>query len=131
MTSQPIPILLYHSISDEASDAFRTWTVGPTRFAEHMSYISESGFTVRSIARFRPRMPIIGFSPKERTVRQLTLSWGTVPVLASGHVDNVETMDEMIVAAREAGHIRTGDVVAVLAGTGGRSTDMLRLAQVP
>ena len=93
--------------------------------------ISESGFTVRSIARFRPRMPIIGFSPQERTVRQLTLSWGTVPVLASGHVDNVETMDEMIVAAREGGHVRSGDVVAVLAGTGGRSTDMLRLAMVP
>lgn len=49
MTSQPIPILLYHSISDEASDAFRTWTVGPTRFAEHMSYISESGFTALTV----------------------------------------------------------------------------------
>ena len=36
-----------------------------------------------------------------------------------------------LAAAREAGHIRSGDIVAVLAGTGGRSTDMLRLAQVP
>ena len=118
---------------DRITDAMTaaTWRAATEMSVAAILCISESGFTVRSIARFRPRMPIIGFSPKERTVRQLTLSWGTVPVLASGHVDNVETMDEMIVAAREAGHIRTGDVVAVLAGTGGRSTDMLRLAQVP
>jgi pyruvate kinase len=118
---------------DRITDAMTaaTWRAATEMSVAAILCISDSGFTVRSIARFRPRMPIIGFSPKERTVRQLTLSWGTVPVLASGHVDNVETMDEMIVAAREAGHIRSGDVVAVLAGTGGRSTDMLRLAQVP
>ena len=118
---------------DRITDAMTaaTWRAATEMEVAAILCISDSGFTVRSIARFRPQMPIIGFSPKERTVRQLTLSWGTVPVLASGHVDNVETMDEMIVAAREAGHIRSGDIVAVLAGTGGRSTDMLRLAQVP
>ncbi|MGI9579538.1 MAG: pyruvate kinase [Microthrixaceae bacterium] len=118
---------------DRITDAMTaaTWRAATEMSVAAILCISDSGFTVRSIARFRPRMPIIGFSPKERTVRQLTLSWGTVPVLASGHVDNVETMDEMIIAAREAGHIRSGDIVAVLAGTGGRSTDMLRLAQVP
>lgn len=108
-----------------------TWRAATEIGVAAIVCISESGFTVRSIARFRPRMPIIGFSPRDRTVRQLTLSWGTVPVQASGHVDSIETMDEMILAAREAGHVRSGDVVAVLAGTGGRSTDMLRLAEVP
>lgn len=108
-----------------------TWRAATEMGVAAIVCISESGFTVRSIARFRPKMPIIGFSPRSRTVRQLSLSWGTVPVQASGHVDSIETMDEMIVAAREAGHVRSGDVVAVLAGTGGRSTDMLRLAEVP
>ncbi|MEZ5239419.1 MAG: pyruvate kinase alpha/beta domain-containing protein [Microthrixaceae bacterium] len=108
-----------------------TWRAKTEMGVAAIVCISESGFTVRSIARFRPRMPIIGFSPRNRTVRQLTLSWGTVPVQASGHVDSIETMDEMIVAARDGGHVRSGDVVAVLAGTGGRSTDMLRLAVVP
>lgn len=108
-----------------------TWRAATEMGVSAIVCISESGFTVRSIARFRPRMPIIGFSPRDRTVRQLTLSWGTVPVRASGHVNSIETMDEMILAAREAGHVRSGDIVAVLAGTGGRSTDMLRLAEVP
>ncbi|MFV0317002.1 MAG: pyruvate kinase [Microthrixaceae bacterium] len=108
-----------------------TWRAATEMGVAAIVCISESGFTVRSIARFRPRMPIIGFSPRDRTVRQLTLSWGTVPVHSSGHVDSIETMDDMILAAREAGHVRSGDIVAVLAGTGGRSTDMLRLAEVP
>ncbi len=119
--------------SNQITDAMTlaTWRAATEMGVTAIVCISESGFTVRSIARFRPKMPIIGFSPRIRTVRQLTLSWGTVPVLASGHVDSIETMDEMILAAREAGHVRSGDVVAVLAGTGGRSTDMLRLAEVP
>lgn len=110
-----------------------TWRAATEMGVAAILCISESGFTVRSIARFRPRMPIIGFSPQQRTARQLTLSWGTVPVHVHHHVDNLATMDELIVAARDGGHVRTGDVVAVLAGAGGtsRSTDVLRLARVP
>jgi pyruvate kinase len=96
--------------------------------------ISETGFTVRSMARFRPAMPIIAFSPQERTVRQLSMSWGTVPVRAPQRVDNLALMDELIVAARDAGHVHPGETVAVLAGAGGKrskATDVLRLARVP
>ncbi len=54
-----------------------TWRAATEMGVSAIICISESGFTVRSIARFRPQMPIIGFSPQERTVRQLALSWGT------------------------------------------------------
>ena len=40
--------------------------------------LSRSGFTVRSVTRFRPETPIYAFSPDPRTVRQLALSWGAV-----------------------------------------------------
>ncbi len=96
--------------------------------------ISDTGFTVRSMARFRPSMPILAFSPDERTVRQLTLSWGTVPLRAESRVDTSDRMDELIVAARDAGMVRTGQLVAVLAGAGDRTiraTDVLRLSRVP
>ncbi len=96
--------------------------------------ISESGFTVRSVARFRPPMPIIGFSPRERTVRQLSMSWGTVALRAPRRVDDLGLMDELVLAARDAGFVASGDTVAVLAGAGtkgSRATDVLRLARVP
>jgi pyruvate kinase len=111
-----------------------TWRAATEMGVSAIICISNSGFTVRSIARFRPSMPIIAFSPMERTVRQLTMSWGTVPVLAQGGVDSLAKMDGLIRAARDGGHVRTGDFVAVLAGAGDGShqaTDVLRLTRVP
>ncbi len=96
--------------------------------------ISESGFTVRSIARFRPQMPIIAFSPQPRTVSQLAISWGATPILAPHRVDDLTAMDELVCIARDHGLVRSGETVAVLAGAGGKgvhATDVLRMMQVP
>ena len=38
-----LPILVYHSISDEATREFRPYAVSPARFAEHMSLLRELG----------------------------------------------------------------------------------------
>jgi pyruvate kinase len=109
-----------------------TWRAATEMGVSAIICISETGFTVRSMARFRPAMPIIAFSPQERTVRQLTMSWGTIPVRAPRRVDNLAHMDELIISARDAGHVYPGETVAVLAGAGGKqSTDVLRLARVP
>ena len=96
--------------------------------------ISDSGFTVRATARFRPEMPILAFSPNERTVRQLALSWGTVPVRTHQPVTDLTSMDELVVQARDRGLVVSGDLVAVLAGVGHKATaatDVLRLTTVP
>lgn len=111
-----------------------TWRAATEMGVSAIICISESGFTVRSIARFRPQMPIIAFSPRDRTVRQLTISWGATPLLAPGRVEDVQAMDELVCIARNRGHVRTGEVVAVLAGAGGagvHATDVLRLMRVP
>lgn len=44
-----IPILLYHSISDRASPAFRQWAVAPSRFGEHIAYLTEAGYTALTL----------------------------------------------------------------------------------
>jgi len=116
-----------------------TWRAATESGVKAIICISDSGFTVRAIARFRPEMPIIAFSPNERTVSQLTLSWGTVPVLAEAGVDSLALMDALVVQARDEGHVRSGDLVAALAGSGGLAmnsptahrTDVLRLMVVP
>jgi pyruvate kinase len=111
------------------------WRAATEMGASAIIGISDSGFTVRSIARFRPAMPILGFSPNERTVRQLTMSWGTIPLHAPVVADSLEMMQELVATARNQGHVRSGDIVAVLAGAGtttsNRATDLLRLIRVP
>jgi len=96
--------------------------------------ISQSGFTVRSVARFRPRAKILGFSSDPRTVAQLSMSWGTTPYLleASGSAD--ELTDEAIALARQKGEIQTGDLIVVVGGSRfskGRVTDTVRVVEVP
>ncbi len=95
--------------------------------------VSGSGFTVRSMARFRPRVPLLGFSADLRTVRQLTLSWGVEPVHVTGEIAYELRVADAVETARKLGHVRGGDLVAVLAGINPamRSTDVLRLLRVP
>jgi peptidoglycan/xylan/chitin deacetylase (PgdA/CDA1 family) len=45
--TQTIPILMYHSISnpEQASKAFRPFTLSPALFAQHLAYLREHGYT--------------------------------------------------------------------------------------
>ena len=95
--------------------------------------ISGTGFTVRSMARFRPQAQILGLSHNSRTVQQLTLSWGTLPVLVADQGSNDDMVTQAVRVARQAGHVNSGDLVAVLAGSDNRSrsANVLRLERVP
>jgi pyruvate kinase len=94
--------------------------------------ISGSGYTVRATARFRPEAPILGLSADPRTVRQLTLSWGVQPLLIAPEWSYEYRVSRAIAAARDAGRVRNGDLVVVLAGlrSDSRATDVLRCLRV-
>jgi peptidoglycan/xylan/chitin deacetylase (PgdA/CDA1 family) len=53
MLAAPVPILLYHGVSTDASPAFRRWVVEPNRLAEHLACLTAGGFqpvTVSQVA---------------------------------------------------------------------------------
>ena len=120
----------YRRVTDTMTDA--AWRVAQELGASAILCLTRTGFTVRAIARYRPRTPILGFTPDERVRRQLSISWGATPIPLSGFADNEEMVREAIQAARDGGHVRLGDIVVVLAGIDGRSrtTDVLRVIQV-
>ena len=95
--------------------------------------VSGSGFTVRSMARFRPSARILGYSADKRTVRQLSLSWGTEPfhLPEDGDVD-LRVAEALDLARGQAG-VEVGELVAVLVGTNptARATNELRLERIP
>jgi pyruvate kinase len=97
--------------------------------------LSRSGYTVRSIARFRPRAQILGFSTNERTVRQLTMSWGAEPHLLDSAEDDPDgQLAGAIEHAVQSGAVRSGDLVVLLFGSGefqGRAADTVRLLRIP
>ncbi|MBW2232616.1 MAG: pyruvate kinase [Deltaproteobacteria bacterium] len=96
--------------------------------------LTESGFTARSISKYRPKSPILAVTPSPSVLRRLSMNWGVMPILYEGEEGEV---DETRIAftvnrARAQGYVREGDVVVVTAGrsqkTGG--TDMIQVLRV-
>jgi pyruvate kinase len=120
-----------HSVTDAMTMA--AWRAASELGLKNILCISGSGFTVRSMARFRPSARVLGFSHNARTVEQLTLSWGTTPIKLDAEGNNEAMVHRAIEIARDAGYIRSGELVAVLAGASvsARATNVLRLETVP
>jgi pyruvate kinase len=75
------------------------------------------GRTARLVSRYRPRHPILAFSPKSATVRQLILSWGVHPILVPEFTNVDEIIGKGITAALKGGWVAKGQRVVVTAGT--------------
>jgi len=120
-----------HSVTDAMTMA--AWRAASELGLSTIVCISGSGFTVRSMARFRPTARILGFSHNPRTVKQLTLSWGTTSIQLDAGGSNEEMVRRALMLARDGGYVRAGELVAVLAGmsTAARSTNVLRVETVP
>ncbi len=77
---------------------------------------TSSGFTARTVASFRPSVPIVAVTPEADTHRALALVWGVTPVLVD-HVPNYEAMLHVARAQLLAqGLVSPGDRVVVTAG---------------
>ena len=109
------------------------WQAASDMSASAIICITRSGFTARAVARFRPEARILAYSPDPRTVQQLTMSWGAVPLISKAHGTFTEMVDWAVQDAQDAGLVRSGDVVVVLAGSSETSaaTDTIRLVRVP
>jgi len=78
--------------------------------------VSESGYTARTTAKFRPGVPIVATTPQDRVRRQLALSWGIDAQYAAYREDIEGMVDAAVDAAIEAGVAESGDTVVVLSG---------------
>ena len=101
--------------------------------ADAIMCLSRSGFTARSMARFRPSIPMVGFTPDPRTAHQLSLSWGVKPFIFEENWSPTENATKAVDAAAAAGLVRSGDMVVVVSGSSSEShaTDSMRVVRVP
>jgi len=78
--------------------------------------VSESGYTARKTAMFRPGVPVVATTPNDRVRRQLALSWGVQPVKTAYAGDIEAVLDNAVDAALETGAADSGDTLVVLSG---------------
>jgi pyruvate kinase len=76
-----------------------------------------TGRTASSVARLRPRRPILGLSHHKTAVQQMALEWGVTPLAMPATRDVEDLWARSIETARAAGAVESGDRVVLTAGT--------------
>jgi pyruvate kinase len=92
---------------------------------------SQSGFTARLIARYRPTVPILAFTISEAVARRVQLLWGVRPLILSEEIkpgsDIVALVERHL---REARLVRRGERLIILMGHPIRDRPLTNLMRI-
>jgi len=98
--------------------------------SSYIACFTQTGSTARLIAKFRPSVPIIAFSPIAEVVQRLSLSWGVTPIL----IEQQQSVDELLEYAptylSEHGLVKPGETVVITAGVPVGSTGKTNMIKV-
>ena len=94
---------------------------------------TEKGSSAGFVSKYRPRSPIVAFSPVQQTRRRLALYWGVLPRSMSA----VHDIDKLAARAEkrllEEKLVKRGDIIGMVAGTPigtTGSTNLMRLLRI-
>jgi pyruvate kinase len=91
--------------------------------------LTESGFTTRSISKYRPPCPILAVTTWPDVVSRLSMNWGVTAMCFEGERSDDAMIEFAVRRGRDLGCLQAGDVVVVTTGidrtTG--STDTIRV----
>lgn len=139
-TEENIQYNLNIASEEHVSDKTVAWAVGRSASwlakdlgAKAIVAYTNSGFTARSVARFRPECPILGLTPNESTFRKMNISWGVIPGLSEGYEDAEEMLSSAAQMAVAKGFAQKGDKIVITSGiplgTAG-STNLIRVYEI-
>jgi pyruvate kinase len=81
-----------------------------------VAVFTRMGRSALFMAKSRPRVPIMAFTPEEGTYRRLALAWGVRPIIVP-FVDTVEEMFRCVeTALRDSGMVKPGQQVVLVCG---------------
>lgn len=78
--------------------------------------VTESGYTARMTAKYRPQALVLAVSPRISRVRKMQLFWGVYPLLGPASKNTDELIDLSLGCAKDNGMIHEGDLVVITAG---------------
>jgi pyruvate kinase len=91
------------------------WLAGDIKAVAIVVY-TESGFSARAVAQYRPNCGILALTPNENICNQLSLCWGTRAI----QIEHYDGTDELFRATRrtmlELGLAKKGDKIVLTAG---------------
>ena len=90
---------------------------------------TSSGHTARMVSKFRPDCPIVATTSHESVRRQLSLTWGVLPVIREKSTNIDQVIVNSIEAAKAANYVSENDVVVITAGGNG-TTNLIKVETV-
>jgi len=94
--------------------------------------LTETGFTSRSISKYRPEIPILAITSSMMVARKLSMNWGVIPILYEGEPSDRERLAFAVKQGKALGYLKTGDIVVSTSGhhqqAGG--TDLIRVITI-
>jgi len=99
------------SITSAISDA--TCKAAQIIGASAIIAVTLSGQSAKMISKFRPHIPIIAFTPNEKTYYHLALSWGVLPVINEYVKSTHDLFDEVLDKVVKLNLVSYGDIVVV------------------
>ena len=98
-----------------------------------IAVFTESGSSARLVSKYRPRAPIVAFSPVQEARRRLSLLWGVLPRTIK-RVHDIDQLAKVAEARLTEEHlVKRGDIVGIIAGTPlgtTGSTNLMRLIRI-
>lgn len=105
-----------HSVDSSHAIALASVKTAYTLGAGVIVAITSSGYCPRLIARFRPAMPVLAITMKEKVYHQMAFSWGVIPHLAD--VRDIESATkEARSAIKEYGFASSKEPFVITTGT--------------
>ena len=78
--------------------------------------VTTTGGTAKLLSKYRPNRPILSCTPNEKTWRQLSLSWGVVPIMSKIMDTTDDLFNHAVDCAVKEGYLENGDLVVITAG---------------
>ena len=128
--SVAVPPLTHIPRTHQGVISFAARDIGERLNAKALVAFTNSGDTVRRLARLHTELPLLAFTPSEAIRNQLALTWGVTTFVTPP----VDTTDEIVTQVDQAilqlpGY-ETGDTVVIVAGSSSRSTAHTSLIRV-
>ena len=117
--------------SKNVTDAisYATCTTAMDLEAKAILSSTASGHTARMVSKFRPDCPIIATTSDESVRRQLSLTWGVLPVMRNKSANTDQVIVNSIEAAKTAEYVNENDIVVITAG-GSETTNLIKVETV-
>ena len=105
-----LPVFLLSTIGEATASIARELSVAA------VIPITQSGYTARMVAKYRPVAPIYAVTPNVETQRRLSLVWGVRALIIQPHPTTEEMVEEALRALQDAGRVKPDDLVVITAG---------------